>query len=281
MKTKATFTILVLLLLIVVSCSSDKPEEEFTPPAPVNYMILLDLSDRILQPGQAEYDIEMVFQVFEAFEANVRKNITINSKDRFCLMIADQQGTPYNHLKWENIFFTDMAKLDISIKNKKLTELRADLKKLLKDLYIEASYSTESSDYAGSDIWRFFHDRLPETIVPGYENFLLVLSDGYFDFESRSVTGQMRQMGTTTSFINDLRNAPDWKSRMEEKKLGICPSEREFPGLEVCVAGFRPKYRNLYENDILRYTWKQWLSEMQVSDVRMVSFGPLAGLTIW
>ncbi|MBE0654598.1 MAG: hypothetical protein IH594_12410, partial [Bacteroidales bacterium] len=30
-----------------------------------------------------------------------------------------------------------------------------------------------------------------------------------------------------------------------------------FPGMQVCVAGIRPKDRNLYENDILRYTWEK------------------------
>jgi hypothetical protein len=272
---------IVFISTSVISCGTETPEEKTMSVEPANYIVLLDLSDRILQSGQKEYDIEAVFQVFEAFEARVRRNLTVNSKDRFCVLIADQQEIPYDALRWENIFFLDMGKTNVAVKNKNLQEMRANLKKQLYLLYTEASFSKNPSDFAGADLWRFFHDRLPQYYIDGMENHLLVLTDGYFDFESRAVTGQMHMKGTTTGFMEKLRHHQNWQKEMINMSYGICPVDRKFNNMEVYIAGLRPKNRNLNELDILNYTWLKWVGDMECKETDIIPFGPIAGLVIF
>jgi len=50
-----------------------------TPAArPVSYVVLLDLSDRLLGPDQAKRDISLVQAVYERFEQRVRAQFIIN-----------------------------------------------------------------------------------------------------------------------------------------------------------------------------------------------------------
>lgn len=281
MKTISFESLIFILAISLFGCAQeDQGEESRIPITPSNYIVLLDLSDRILQPGQVEFDVELAFQLFEAFERQVRKNLTVNSNDRFCVLIADQKGIPYEDIQWENAFFLDMAKTNVAIKNKNLMEMRANLKKQLHLLYTEARYSQNPSDYSGADLWRFFHDRLPQYYDTNMENHLLVLSDGYFDFESRALTGQMQEMGTSTAFIDKIRNSNNWKELMVKNGYGIFGVDRDYSSLSVCIAGIRPKNQSLNEMDILRDTWLQWLEGMKACSNHIIAYGPLAGVSL-
>ena len=77
---------------------------------PQNYIVVLDLSDRLLNPNQAARDKAIIMSVFEKFEKAVKAKMFINSKDRFRISIAPQQGG-VNAEKYEDLMdiFMDKA----------------------------------------------------------------------------------------------------------------------------------------------------------------------------
>ena len=72
---------IIFAAVILASCSSCSDTPQATLPTPKNYVILLDLSDRLLQPNQAANDKAIIKTVFEAFDHTVRaKKMIFNSK---------------------------------------------------------------------------------------------------------------------------------------------------------------------------------------------------------
>jgi hypothetical protein len=75
---KKSIVILSVVLVTIVSCKNEPAQGENIVQKPVNYMVLLDLSDRLLCPGQANRDIEIIKTVFDEYNTQVRRNLVIN-----------------------------------------------------------------------------------------------------------------------------------------------------------------------------------------------------------
>lgn len=228
-------------------------------------MVLLDLSDRLISPGQSERDIEIVKTVFDEFNANVRKNLVINSRDKFQVIIAPQKDVPYNSSGYENAMFIDMGSLNSGVKLKELVEFEKHLKNILQELYSKAYLGSATSSYPGTGIWQFFNENLEYLTSKGYDNRLIVLTDGYFDLEDYSKQISEGRRYPTTSFLSTVRNKSDWKKIIESNDLGLIPVKKEFSDVKVFVAEINPKYDFQYESDMLVYIWKKWCVEMKIS----------------
>ena len=68
------------------------------------------------------------------------------------------------------IFGYDVIASDESLKN-------------LSNLYQQAYLGNKDSDYPGVDIWQYFNEQINTDLDSKYNNKILVLTDGYFDFE--------------------------------------------------------------------------------------------------
>jgi hypothetical protein len=75
----AFFGVLVLILCSVNSIGQER----------LNTLVLLDLSDRILQSGQDKKDIGVINAVFAQFEEHVRKQLYLKSEDAFRVVIPN------------------------------------------------------------------------------------------------------------------------------------------------------------------------------------------------
>ncbi|WP_019990116.1 hypothetical protein [Rudanella lutea] len=234
---------------------------------PTNYVVLLDLSDRLLAPKQAERDLAMVQAVFAEFDSRVRSQQIIFSKDCFRVVIAPQKGISYRPEAFMDALYLDMDALTMADKRKRLDALRADLPRQLAALYRQALTGKRQAgrgtarDFAGCDLWQYANEQLPTDLRPHAQNVLVVLTDGYLDFERNTHGLTQGNRATDSRMLDRLRRDPNWRQTLARPTEGLMPLTKNLPNLRVCVAEVRPKYDHLHEADLLTALWDKWLRE--------------------
>lgn len=232
---------------------------------PTNYIVLLDLSDRLLQQDQSSRDIALIQKVFDAFEKKVRRKMIINSKDRFRIAIAPQLGVSYRTDTYMNDLYLDMSAEKIGDKRTKLEQMKANLPTHLKSLYADALRGKKKSgDFAGCDLWQYVNEHLPTDLDDTYSNVLVVLNDGYFDFQKNTHPLRQGNRFTDSSVHDRLRKDRNWRQTIKKPQEGLIPVAKKFPHLSVCVSEIHPKFDQLEEAELVIAIWQKWLTEMKV-----------------
>ncbi len=261
------FFVLFFCSTILAQAQSSKNE---------NYIVLLDLSDRLLTVDQTNRDKRLIQDVFARFEGIVRQKFIINSSDCFKVVIAPQQGGIITET-YENELYISMAEFNIQQKRKQLETFKANLPKVLDKLYADATKGRRlSRDFKGTDIWKYFNDFLVNDVINTHQNKLFVLTDGYFDFESNRFVGQLGNRTTDSRVLNKLRNDSDWEKKLHSVNEGLIPVKKNFSKLSVCLLEIKPKFQNLNEQDLLVAVWQKWLSEMKINSFAFSPHGSLA-----
>ncbi len=249
-----------MILLLFTSCGC---EEEEKVAKPVNYTVLLDLSDRILAPEQLDKDLKLIETTFKSFEKQARQNLVISSKDRFSIKIIPQKNSPLDVNHYENLLQLYLDETEVSVKNKSLLSLSKSLHQILQNLKKDALYGTTSKDYFGVDIWAYLHDNGAGLSKATYENKILILTDGYFDFESQAHVIQEKNQYTSTRFLNDLKTT-DWKKISEDKEFGLLPIQLD-KNTQWIIAGISGKKANdILQTEKITYFWNKWLKQSGV-----------------
>jgi hypothetical protein len=253
------------MLIFVGLFLGAKTGTEGAPTPPRNYVVLLDLSDRILQPNQSKRDRELVQAVFAEFEQHVRQQFIINSTDRFCVVIAPQQGVRYHPEAFMDSLYLDLGQLTIADKRIRLEALKARLPSYLTRLYEQALAGMhQAKDFAGCDLWQYFNEQLPSDLSRHYQNTLVVITDGYFDFERNTHALQQGNRFTDSRGMTRLRQDPNWQQTLQRPTEGLLPVPKPLLNLRVLVAEINPKVDHLAEADLLTALWDKWLHEMKV-----------------
>src|SRR5690554_5976003 len=213
---------------------------------PINYTIILDLSDRVLNDNQLPYDIEQIKTMFNKFKQTAKQNLIITSKDRFIVK-------------------------SIKDKNNRLNQLEAELPGILKRLESEALYGKKNSDYAGVDMWLFLKENQENLAFPGYKNTIVIMTDGYLDFESYAHVMKNGNRFTSTKFISKL-NSDSWKTDADDKDLGILPVSINFNATWV-ISGLKSKNPNdLMQLSKLKYFWTKWIRESAKENPKFINY---------
>lgn len=254
------------------------------PTRPANFVVLLDLSDRLLAPDQFRRDQVLVQTVFAQFEARVRQQQIVFAKDCFRVVIAPQKGITYRPETYMDALYLDMSTLKMAEKRQRLDALRTDLARQLNRLYQQAmAGKRQTRDFAGCDLWQYVNEQLPTDLKPDADNLLVVLTDGYFDFEKNTHGLTQGNRATDSRMLERLRRDPNWQQTLAHPTEGLLPVTKRLPNLSVCVAEVRPKVDHLNEADLLTALWDKWLRELQVRHraVLIQSSQPkaIAGLT--
>lgn len=263
----SAFFVLFFCLTVATNAQSGKNE---------SYIVLLDLSDRLLTVDQTNRDKRLIQDVFARFEGIVRQKFIINSSDCFKVVIAPQQGGIITET-YENELYISMTEFHISQKRKGLETFKANLPKVLDKLYADATKGRKlARDFKGTDIWKYFNDFLVNDVVNTHQNKLFVLTDGYFDFESNRFVGQLGNRTTDSRVLNKLRNDSEWEKKLHSANEGLIPVKKNFGKLSVCLLEIKPKFQNLNEQDLLVAVWQKWLSEMKINSFVFSPHGSLA-----
>ena len=256
-----TLSLLFTTSFLLTSCGK---EEVKTEKKPANYTVVLDLSDRILLPEQLDKDFYLIEKYFKIFEENSRRNLVLTSKNRFSVKIIPQKNSPLNVDHYEDLLQLYLDETDVKDKNKLLSALTQSLPKVLKALKKEALFGKTSNAYFGVDIWAYLHDNGMGLSKSDYDNTILVLTDGYFDFESQTHVIKDKNQYTSTRFLNEL-TATNWKQISESKEYGLLPIKLE-RNTKWIVAGLSGKKANdILQTEKITYFWKKWLTQSGVA----------------
>lgn len=260
------YSLLVLFSVLFSSCGDDKKEKELKS---INYTVVLDLSDRILAPNQLDKDCFLIEKMYHEFETKARRNLIVTSKDLFSVKIISQKNSPLNTDSYEDELQLYLDEIVVKDKNKSVQKFGKSLPSVLNKLKNEAKFSMLSTDYFGVDIWAFMHDNGIGLSKMNYKNTILVITDGYFDFESQNHVIKDKNQYTSTHFLNEL-NATTWKQTAESQKYGLLPVLLN-KNTKWIVAGLSGKIpTDILQTEKITYFWNKWLSQSGVSQSKFI-----------
>ncbi|MCG8701698.1 MAG: hypothetical protein MI922_26840 [Bacteroidales bacterium] len=239
---KSIFKTIPILVsaLVLTNCMPPQPDKKKTVTEKHNYIVLLDLSDRlIIQNDQPERDKELVSFLYDQFAERVRKNLYIRSRDEFKVVIAPQRGSRIAYDEYEDRLYINMDNIPNMLRRKKEHERDSAFKSDLTTLYKKAVFSKNPKDYHGADIWKYIYEDLETDLVKDTlsKNYLFVVTDGY------PVVGN------------------------ETNKL--LPVAKDFSDLTVILIEAAPRDKDL-EWDRIVELWKEWFDQMKVTDYHFI-----------
>lgn len=239
-------TISFLLLATIVGCGRSKTKDS-EPIDQHNFIILLDLSDRLIKDGrgQVENDKKIIFEIWKQYREITKKKIYIKSRDIFQVVLADQDSSSLQENAQRD--FQDSLVLDLSMgklhagNKKKIVGFESKLKSQLNDLYSQASRYTNPDDYRGGDIWKFFNEDLSYRLKKGYKNHVYIITDGYL-----FVKEQRKEIADAFPPVNYILNGGD---------------------LNICMLEIAPKIKTDHEFDRLKSVWSNWYMSMGIKEM--------------
>jgi hypothetical protein len=228
---------------ILLSCRNklkiDLPPDFNKPAIKHNYIILVDLSDRlIIKEDQPNRDIELIKHIFNLFEEKTKLSLNIFSDDLIRVVIAEQLGGIQYPEDYEDSLYINMEKIPLTYRTRYLNSRRKIFSSSLNKLYSSAVFSKNPSDFYGANIWKYFQDDLYDDISTGplCENFLFILTDGY------CVVGH------------------------DPNRL--MPVSHSYPGLKVMMLELAPKPID-GEWDRISKNWTDWLKTMGITEIQL------------
>ena len=254
-------------ILVLWGCSSRKADEKANAVKPLNLLVLLDLSDRLLTPGQVTRDTQLLRHIYHGFENRVRRQFFINSKDRLQLLVAPQRSLPGVIERIEGKLRIYMPEVPIKERASYLRKQEATFFQQVDSLYTRALGNRNASSFSGSDIWKFFDQYLRNYLVldTGTNNQVIVLTDGYFDFESLK---DKKQTGCRYSYSEAImRQARTGKTVYQQlfDSCGLLPVALNRPNVSVLVAEISPKNAYEQEAQLLEALWQSWIKTMRIA----------------
>ena len=183
MRREILSSIPILAILFLVSACSMPPREKKNKfREKHNYIILLDLSDRlVVQENQPERDKQIITELYGLYEEKVKKELYIKSRDEIKVVIAPQLGSSLDRGEFEDRLYVNMENIKNIYRKKQEKERRMNFMANLDTLYQKAVFSKNPERYNGADIWKYFYEDLQtdhkkDTLT---SNYLFILTDGY------------------------------------------------------------------------------------------------------
>lgn len=229
----------IALVALAASCKLPQPEEN-TIAEKHNYIVLLDLSDRlIVQKDQPSRDKELITHIFTQFEERVKKNLYIRSRDEIKVVIAHQKGSRLYRAEFEDRLYINMDNIPAVLKNSKKGERRESFLANIDTLYQKAVFSKDPKKYHGADIWKYFYEDLKtdyskDTLT---KNFLFIVTDGY------------PIVGKDMAKLNPVKNF--------------------YPDLKIVLVEAAPRDKDM-EWDRIQELWQSWFDEMGINDYEFI-----------
>jgi hypothetical protein len=246
MKHRIQYLPVIMVLLLLASCMPPQEEKQVATPVKYNYIILLDLSDRlIVQDNQPERDKELIKHIYTLFENRVRSQLYLRSRDEIRVVIAHQRGADLRSEVYEDSLYTNIENIPGVLRRKSEEKRRNIFNNNLDRLYDQAVFSKNPKDFYGADIWRYFYEDLKVDYVTDTltKNFLFLFTDGY------PIVGKDL---TKLQSVNE-----------------------QYPDLKVILIEAAPRDKDL-EWDRVMELWEEWFDSMNIKDYEFVKRGALS-----
>jgi len=236
MKHSIRYFPVFLALLLLASCMPPQEEKTVNTAVKHNYIILLDLSDRlIVQDNQSERDKELIKHIYTIFEERVKNQLYLRARDEIKVVIAHQRGAGLQSEVYEDSLFINIENIPAVLRRKTEEERRSTFFDNVDKLYEQAVFSNNPKEYHGADIWRYFYEDLKVDYVKDTltENYLFLFTDGY------PIVGK------------DL-------SKLETVR-------ENYPELKVVLMEAAPRDKDM-EWDRVIELWEAWFKSMEIED---------------
>ena len=268
--------LIAFISLLALGCNEfqqavKEAKNEIPPPPKNNYIVLLDLSDRILANNQQQVakDLTVVRNIYGLFKSNLNKkdpsHLYYGLNDKLKILIAPQKTTPGKLYEESGLLRVDIAAEQPEKKAKLVKESEKNFNTILPEVYKQALVSKHSSGYTGADIWKYFNEDLTDDLDTNADNTLFILTDGYMDFEKSEDRPSMNNRYTSCAqIINHLKTFPDWNTKFEKGDFGLMPVTKKFPHLKVVLLQLNPSQDWAGEYPLLTKIWGKWFKEMNI-----------------
>ena len=255
-----------------------KDAKKEIPPAPKdNYIILLDLSDRILYNNQQQVpkDISVINSIYGVFKSKLGAkdptHLYYSLRDKLKVLIAPQKTTPKSLYDMVGSLRIDLSAEQPDKKAALIDETEKTFNKVLPEIYKQAVIGNNSNAYSGADIWKYFNEDLADDLEKEGQNTLFIITDGYMDLEkSEERPSQNNRFASCSQIINALKKYPDWETKFTEGDYGILPVAKKFTNLRVVLLQVNPKEDWNGEYSLLTKIWGKWFAEMGISNYRFI-----------
>lgn len=276
------FGLIVFISFLALSCNEfqqavKEAKNEIPPPPKDNYIVLLDLSDRILSNNQEQVakDLTVIRNIYGLFKANLNKkdpsHLYYGLNDKLKVLIAPQKTTPGKLYEESGLLRVDIASEQPEKKSKLVKECEKNFNTILPEVYKQALVSKHSSGYAGADIWKYFNEDLADDLDNNANNTLFILTDGYMDFEKSVDRPSINNRYTSCAqIINHLKAFPDWNSQFDKGDFGLMPVTKKFPRLKVVLLQMNPSQEWAGEYPLLTKIWGKWFKEMSIDSFTFI-----------
>lgn len=238
--------VVMFMALIAASCNMPVKEKKKKSLRPKhNYIVLLDLSDRLItRPDQPERDKRIIKQIYSMFEAKVKKELYVKSRDEIKVVIAPQKGSRIDTDFFEDELYINMEKVKNVHRKSKEQQRRTEFFANVDALYEKAVFSKKPEAYYGADIWKYFYEDLKVDYAKDSltQNFLFILTDGY------PIVGKNQ---------NKLREITS-----------------KFPGLQIALIEASPREKDMEWNRVMEI-WKDWFDRIGIESYTLIKRGAI------
>jgi len=252
-------------------------KKDIPAPPKDNYIILLDLSDRILYNNQQQVpkDISVIKSVYGVFKSRLNSkdptHLYYNLHDKLKVLIAPQKTTPKSLYDMVGSLRIDLSAEQPDKKVPITDETEKTFATVLPDIYKQAVIGNNSNAYSGADIWKYFNEDLADDLEKDGQNTLFIVTDGYMDLEKNEERpSQNNRYASCSQIINSLKKYPDWETKFTEGDYGILPVAKKFANLKVVLLQVNPKEDWNGEFGLLTKIWGKWFAEMGISNYRFI-----------
>jgi len=236
---------ILALLFSLIGCDIPAPEKKTSIREKHNYIILLDLSDRlIVQDNQPARDKEIITELYSLFEEKVKKDLYIKSRDEIKVVMAPQRGSGLRRDVFEDRLYINMKNIPNIYRKRKEDERRTSFQANLDTLYTNAVFSKNPEEYNGADIWKYFYEDLKVDYSTDSltKNFLFILTDGY------------PIVGNDPNKLREIKN--------------------EFPNLHIILLEASPRDKDM-EWDRIMGIWEEWFQKIGIKDYTLIKRGSI------
>lgn len=257
--------------LFLCKCNTNSTKDagnDGSQPPRDNYIVLLDLGDRILYNNEAQVpkDIELVKSIYSIFTSKLNSKDTARHyyslRDKLKLLSAP-------NWVYANI---DLAAEQPGKKALVAGKMEETLNFILPDIYKGVITGTTGATYTGAAIWNYFDEHITGDLDKNGQNILFILTDGYMGLHNTAERpAQKNRFASCTQIINALKDRPDWQDQFTKEDYGLLPVSKKMPAnLQVVVLQVNPKQGWAGEDSLLTKIWDKWFTEMGVTNYQLI-----------
>lgn len=268
MKNKEVITVLgvvIAIFALLYFLFTGKKNNDSFKSTVNNYIVLLDLSDRLKSPSQAEKDKILIEGIYSVFENEVKRKQYQGSRDIIKVLVAPQPAN-YSVFDVSENLEINLGNIPQKERYTKYPELRKKFFQAVSDLYKKA---TQNTNYIGADIWSFFNASLENHLIKDKNgrNILLILTDGYLNFNYEYQINRPKNGNKTTyTEVEKFRKNPKWKENFVKGGYGLIPIDRNLGNLEVYMLELSSSdIKHPEDFDIIRMYWEKWFKDLNIN----------------